>query len=581
MKKTLLAFLLTLPLGFIARPQATVQPILQPAAPSPFQPIQSGYGATGPFAVTEDKFPSPLFSSENVHVFRPARAATRTPVIFFAPGYGNYDPDGYEPLINHIVSRGYALVYAPFQVISGDITLHRRRYDTIFAGFEEAVKRYGSSFDLSRAGYAGHSYGGAAILSMSLRGLERGWGRDGLFIFALAPWYFYEVSVAQFVNFPAHAKVVVQTYERDGICDHRIAKELFERINLPASEKEIVMLMHEERLGYSLDAGHGTPSGNGADAHDFYGIYRLFDALADYAFTGNQAGKLIALGNGSAEQRFMGSWPDGKPVRELVAGDCLDVTRSSNSFLFPYSTNHGNLANVSSASFRVEAGLAPDSLASALGANLSASSLIDGVTPPSLKLNGTVVKVKDSACVERFAPLFFVAPAQVNYLVPSGAASGAATVTVFNEAGTISAGTVQINRVAPGLFAANANGQGVAAAAALRVKAGGSQSYEPAAYFDSTQKKFVASPIDLSNPNEQVFLLLFGSGFRHRQSLGGVSVTIGGAPVEVLYAGAQGDFFGLDQLNVRLPRSLAGRGEVDVVLKVEGRTANVVKVSFQ
>jgi uncharacterized protein (TIGR03437 family) len=573
MKKTLLALLLTVTFNFVA--------LAQPTAPPPFQPIQSGYGANGQFAVTEDKFPSPLFSSENVHVFRPARITTKVPVIFFAPGWGNNDPDEYEPLINHIVSRGYALVYAPFQIISGDVTLHKKRYDTIFAGFEEAVKRYGASFDLARVGYAGHSYGGSAIPSMSLRGLDRGWGKDGLFIFSMAPWYFYEVSVAQYVNFPPHAKVLVQVYERDGICDHRIAQELFARINLPASEKELVMLMSEERLGYSLDAGHGTPSGSDEDAHNFYGVYRLFDALADYAFTGNPAGKRVALGGGSVEQRFMGLWPDGKPVRELFAGDCLNITRSSSSFLFPYSTNHGDLTNVSSASFKVETGLAPDSLASALGGNLSQSSLANGATAPPLKLNGTVVKVKDSACVERFAPLFFVSPAQVNYIVPPGVASGVASITIFNEAGTISAGTAQINNVAPSLFAANANGQGVAAAVVVRVRRDGSQSYEPAAYFDSAQRKFVALPIDLGDPNDQVFLLFFGSGFRHRQSLSDVSVTIGGAPVEALYAGAQGDFFGLDQLNVRLPRTLAGRGEVDVALRVAGLTANVVRASFK
>jgi uncharacterized protein (TIGR03437 family) len=573
MNKTVLAFLFIVSFNLVTQAQSSIQS----TAPSPFQPIQSGYGANGQFAVTEDKFPSPLFSSENIHVFRPARAATKTPVIFFAPGYGNNNPDEYEPLINHIVSRGFALVFAPFQIISGDITLHRRRYDTIFAGFEEAVKRYGASFDLTRVGYAGHSYGGSASPSMSLRGLERGWGKDGLFIFAMAPWYFYEVSVAQYVNFPPHAKVVVQVYERDGICDHRIAQELFARINLPASEKELVMLMHEERLGYSLDAGHGTPSGNGEDAHNFYGVYRLFDALADYAFTGNPGGKRVALGG----ERFMGLWPDGKPVRELFAGDCLNITRSSSSFLFPYSANHGDLTNVSSASFKVDTGLAPDSLASALGEKLSQSSLLNGATAPPLKLNGTVAKVKDSACVERLAPLFFVSPAQVNYLLPSDVANGTATITVFNEAGTISVGSAQINSVAPSLFAANANGQGVAMAVVLRIRRDGAQSYEPAAYFDSAQRKFVAAPIDLSDPNDQVLLLFFGSGFRHRQSLSDVSVTIGGIPVEALYAGPQGDFLGLDQLNVRLPRTLAGRGEVDVALKVAGRMANLVKASFK
>lgn len=569
--------LFALPLALSLIPAIQVQSTAQ----SPFQPIQSGYGANGPFAVTDDKFASPLYDRENVHVFRPAGATAPTPVIFFAPGFANNDPVEYKPLINHIVSRGYALVYAPFQIVSGDITLHKKRYDTIFAGFEEAVKRYGSSFDLTRVGYAGHSYGGAAILNMTFRGLERGWGKDGLFLFVMAPWYYYEMSLSQFVNFPQHAKVIVQVYEQDGVCDHRVAKEIFDRINLPASEKDFVMLMREERLWYKLEADHGTPSGSGQDAHDFYGVYRLLDALADYAFTGKQEAKRIALGGGSAEQRFMGVWPDGKPVRELFAGDCVTIIRPSLSFLFPYSPTTIGATHVSSASFKAETGLAPDSLASALGTNLSRYPLENDEPAPPLKLNGTVVKVRDSACVERLAPLFFVAPTQVNYLVPTGSANGSATITVFNEAGAISIGVAQINTVAPSLFGANSNGQGVAAASVLRVKTDGSQSYERAFQFDTGLSRYVTLPIDLSDPNEQVFLLLFGTGFRHRQSLSGVSVTIGGVPVEVLYAGPQGRFLGLDQLNLRLTRALVGRGEVDVVLKVDGRVANTVRVNIK
>ncbi|HKQ72198.1 MAG TPA: hypothetical protein VJ810_00625 [Blastocatellia bacterium] len=566
MEKPLIALFLTLSLSLISQAQ------------SPFQPIQSGYGANGPFAVTDEKFSSPLYDRENVHVFRPEGATSPAPVIFFAPGFANNDPREYEALINHVVSRGYALVYAPFQIVSGDITLHKKRYDTIFAGFEEAVKRYGSSFDLTRVGYAGHSYGAAAILNLSLRGLELGWGKDGLFLFVMAPWYHFEMSLSQFVNFPQHAKVIVQVYEQDGVCDHRVGKEIFERLNLPSSEKDFVMLLREERLGYKLEADHGTPSGSGQDAHDFYGVYRLLDALADYAFTGREEAKRVALGGGSAEQRFMGLWPDGKPVRELIAGDCATVTRSSLSFLFPYSPTTIGVANVSSASFKIETGLAPESLTSALGTNLSKYPLPNEEAIPPLKLNGTVVKVKDSACVERLAPLFFVAPTQVNYLLPAGMSNGLATITVFNEAGAISVGTAQINSVAPSLFGANSNGQGPAAASVLRVKPGGSQIYEPAVQFDTGLARYVTLPIDLSDPNDRVFLLLFGTGFRYHHSLASVSVTIGGVPVDVWYAGAQGSFFGLDQMNLLLPQTLAGRGEMDVVLKVEGHIANTVRI---
>ena len=46
-----------------------------------------------------------------------------------------------------------------------------------------------------------------------------------------------------------------------------------------------------------------------------------------------------------------------------------------------------------------------------------------------------------------------------------------------------------------------------------------------------------------------------------------------------LYEGRQ--FVGMDQLNVSLPRSLAGRGDVDVVLTVDGQVANELQVNVR
>ena len=57
--------------------------------------------------------------------------------------------------------------------------------------------------------------------------------------------------------------------------------------------------------------------------------------------------------------------------------------------------------------------------------------------------------------------------------------------------------------------------------------------------------------------------------------------TVGGERVEVAYAGPQGGFSGLDQVNLKLPRSLAGRGEVQIALAVAGWVANVVTLSVR
>jgi uncharacterized protein (TIGR03437 family) len=239
-----------------------------------------------------------------------------------------------------------------------------------------------------------------------------------------------------------------------------------------------------------------------------------------------------------------------------------------------------SVSSISAASFS-GAELAADSIVAAFGSELATQTLAAPVLPLPTTLAGTTVRVRDSAGAELLAPLFFVSPSQVNYLMPAGAAAGRATVTITNGNGKASLGAAEVVAVAPGLFAANANGQGVAAAVALRVR-GAAQIYEPVAQFEAASGRFVAAPIDLGPAGEQVFLILYGSGIRNRSSLLAMTCKIGGADAPVLFAAAAEGFAGLDQVNVGpLARSLAGRGEVDVVLMVDGKAANTVRISVK
>src|SRR5262249_28595748 len=145
----------------------------------------------------------------------------------------------------------------------------------------------------------------------------------------------------------------------------------------------------------------------------------------------------------------------------------------------------------------------------------------------------------------------------------------------------VSIGTIQISAVAPGIFTADSSGRGLPAANLLRVKGNGSQEYEPVARYDGAQNKWVAVPIDLGPASEQVYLILYGTGVRNRSSLQAVMAKIGGANSQVLSAGAQGGYVGLDQINLSLPRELAGRGDVDVILTVGGQPANTVRVNMK
>ncbi len=220
------------------------------------------------------------------------------------------------------------------------------------------------------------------------------------------------------------------------------------------------------------------------------------------------------------------------------------------------------VTSVSAASFTSGGALASESIVAAFGDNLAAATASAALLPLPTTLGGVSVSVTDSAGVERLAPLFFVSPGQINCMIPAGTAAGVAKVRVQGHVGYVT-----IEAVAPGLFTANASGSGIPAAVGLRVS-GGVQTLLPS----------LTTPIDLGPETDEVFLLLFGTGIR-----GGTSTTvkIGGIDAPVAYAGAQGTMAGLDQVNVKLPRVLAGRGEVDLVLTVDGKAANTVRVRIK
>ena len=107
------------------------------------------------------------------------------------------------------------------------------------------------------------------------------------------------------------------------------------------------------------------------------------------------------------------------------------------------------VSTVSAASF--SAALTPDGIASAFGSNLATQFLVaTGQTLPT-NLGGTTVQVNG-----QLAPLFFVSPNQVNYLIPNNTPIGNQTVVVTSGNGAVSNGIVSVNNVAPAIFTANA-----------------------------------------------------------------------------------------------------------------------------
>ncbi len=232
--------------------------------------------------------------------------------------------------------------------------------------------------------------------------------------------------------------------------------------------------------------------------------------------------------------------------------------------------------SLSSASFNLDGVLAPEAIATGFGAGLASDIAVAAAVPLPTELLGTSVDVTDSAGTTRRAELISVTPTQISYIVPPETTLGLATVQVNSGAGGVVNGTLRVEAVAPGIYTATQQGAGVFAGFALRIAADGTQSrvltFDPA----------TNAPVPIAPPaaGEQVFLELFGTGMRGVSQ--GAAATVGGVSVPVLGPVAQPQFAGLDQANLGpVTAELAGRGEVSVILTVDGKAANTVTVTFQ
>jgi uncharacterized protein (TIGR03437 family) len=241
-----------------------------------------------------------------------------------------------------------------------------------------------------------------------------------------------------------------------------------------------------------------------------------------------------------------------------------------------------NVAAVLNAGSYAAVPLAAASWSSIFGSNFSTTTgKATSATRPT-SLAGATVNITDAKGAMQAAQLDYVSPGQINFLVPLKLAAGAANVTVTNAAANkASFGTV-VATVSPSLFTADSSGAGPPAAIAVAFVSGASTPQVlPVFTCSGTPAVCTPTPIDLGTAATNVYLELFGTGIRGRSSLAGLAVALGGKPLQVIYAGAQSTFAGLDQVNVLLNRSLIGSGELGLQLTVDGVAANPVVVSIK
>ena len=295
---------------------------------------------------------------EEYFIYEPDSPKPRTaPVIVFLHGWGGMNPLYYGAWIDHLVKRGNIVIYPRYQ--ANLLTSIRDFTPNTITAIKDALNRLRTepghvAPDLTKFATVGHSLGGVLAANVAALAAEYRLPRVRA-VMAVEPGITdppISVPLADLKKIPGDTLLLAVAGDQDTLVRDTDAKRIYyESTRVSAANKDFVMLVSDSHGTPALLASHRAPtamdksydSGEGIggsaavdrigdaqisrrvrpetmmiNALDFFGTWKLFDALCDAAFTGKN--REYALGN-TPQQRFMGLWSDGVPVKELKVTD--------------------------------------------------------------------------------------------------------------------------------------------------------------------------------------------------------------------------------------------------------------------
>jgi pimeloyl-ACP methyl ester carboxylesterase len=299
--------------GSIFKPEDPPTPPSQP----PTGPGGSNYSHSG---VRQTRYG---WGASEFWIFEPADPTPVTaPLIVFNHGWSAVYPFFYKAWVEHLVKRGNIVVYPRYQhgLYSGAShwtmnAIHSvQRSITILQGTGHVHP------DLEKFAIVGHSLGGGITAEMAATASANSLPVPKA-VMPVQPFVRTDTMIVDFHAIPSTTLLLVIVGEDDTIAGNTSTKLIFTTADqVPLSQKDYVIQRTDRYGSPALVADHGAPlafsiGGSTVNAMDYYGTWKLFDALTDYAFYGTD--KEYCLGN-TPEQRYMGLWSDGTPVKEMI-----------------------------------------------------------------------------------------------------------------------------------------------------------------------------------------------------------------------------------------------------------------------
>jgi pimeloyl-ACP methyl ester carboxylesterase len=270
------------------------------------------------------------------------------------------NPLYYGAWLDHLVKRGNIVIYPRYQ--SNLLTAINDFTPNTLAALKDAINRLRTepghvTADFSKFAAVGHSLGGLLAANVAALASEAGLPRVSA-VMSVEPGITdapINVPLAELKKVPPETLLLAIAGDQDTLVRDTDAKRIYyESTRVPANNKDFITLVTDAHGRPPLVASHRAPTANDrsydngegvgggpvdassrvgdaaqtsrnarletmmVNAMDFYGTWKLFDGLCDAAFYGKN--REYALGN-TPQQRFMGVWSDGVPVKELKVTD--------------------------------------------------------------------------------------------------------------------------------------------------------------------------------------------------------------------------------------------------------------------
>jgi acetyl esterase/lipase len=296
-------------------------------------------------------------------VFTPA-GADSAPVVVFLHGWGATDPLLYGAWLDHICRRG-RIVICPAYQDSLLTPLSQFTPNAIVAIKTALAHLNAGEFGVRpdrRGAYLGHSMGGALAARLACEAAADGGLPSPRAVMCVEPGVGSTPAsldvLGDLSRLQTGTLLITVVGDRDTRAGNLVARHIWlETVRVRPFDKAYVVINSDDHGAPALVADHGMPAaavpgatlgllGKGlvgqlvkgslrrrappeaeraqdelspdalgsVDSLDWYGTWKLFDALTDDAFYGFNAS--YALGGGS-DQTFMGLWSDGIPVKRL------------------------------------------------------------------------------------------------------------------------------------------------------------------------------------------------------------------------------------------------------------------------